>query len=63
MYIYLRLSGEADLYICLCPGGEPDNAVYTGVIATIMRGVAIYSVSLMIMRGVATYGSPSFNRG
>ena len=50
MYIYLLLSGEADLYICLCPGGEPDNAVYTGVIAAIMQGVA-------------TYGSPSFNRG
>ena len=47
MYIYLRLSGEVDLYICLCPGGEPDNAVYTGVIAAIMQGVAIYSVSLL----------------
>ncbi|MBR4887416.1 MAG: hypothetical protein IKU16_09130 [Muribaculaceae bacterium] len=47
MYIYLRLSGEADLYICLCPGGEPDNAAYTGGIAAIMQGVAIYSVSLL----------------
>ena len=63
MYIYLSLSGEADLYICLCPGGEPDNAVYTGVIATIMQGVAIYWWHCYDNAGVAAYGSPSFNRG